>query len=106
MNRTISPQELKTRVGGDDIVVIDVRREADYVADPQALPGANWRNPEDVDQWAAALPADKEIVIYCVRGGSVSNAVVDRLRAGALNARFIEGGIEAWRNAGGAVVDK
>ncbi len=107
MSRTISAQELQTLlVRRADLILLDVRREADYAADPQALPDAHWRKPEDVDQWAAALPADKEIVIYCARGGSVSNAVVDRLRARALNARFIEGGIEAWKNAGGAVVDK
>jgi len=45
-------------------------------------------------------------VLYCVRGGSVSNSVLDNLRAKQINARFIEGGIVAWKEAGGTVVAK
>ncbi len=72
MTRTIHADELKTRLIAGDVVVIDVRREADYRADAQAIPGAVWRRPDDVAQWSAALPRDKDIVIYCVRGGSVT----------------------------------
>jgi len=46
------------------------------------------------------------VVIYCVRGGSVSNAVVDRLQAAGVKARFVEGGLEAYKAAGGKVVAK
>jgi Fe-Mn family superoxide dismutase len=59
-----------------------------------------------VAQWSAGLPPDKKVVTHCVRRGSVSNAVVDALRARSLNTRFIAGGIEAWKNAGGATVSK
>jgi len=45
-------------------------------------------------------------VIYCVRGGAVSNSVVDRLQAAGVKARYIEGGIEAYKAAGGKVVAK
>jgi rhodanese-related sulfurtransferase len=41
-----------------------------------------------------------------VRGGSVSNGVVDALHAEGLNACFIEGGIEGWKAAGGKVEPK
>jgi hypothetical protein len=37
------------------------------------MPGAEWRDPEKVDEWIKELPADKEVVLYCVRGGTVSN---------------------------------
>jgi rhodanese-related sulfurtransferase len=52
------------------------------------------------------LPKDQEIILYCVRGGAVSNSVVDALQAKGLQARFIEGGIEGWKAAGGAVLEK
>lgn len=45
-------------------------------------------------------------MLYCVRGGSVSNSVVDALQAKGLNACFIEGGIEGWKAAGGETVNK
>jgi rhodanese-related sulfurtransferase len=45
-------------------------------------------------------------VVYCVRGGSVSNSVVDRLQAAGVKARYIEGGIEAYKAAGGKIAGK
>ena len=102
MERTIKPQDLNP----DATLVFDVRREADYTASGETLPGALWKNPEKIDAWINAIPRTLDIVIYCVRGGGVSNSVVDRLRAEGVKARFIEGGIEAWKAAGGKVVRK
>jgi rhodanese-related sulfurtransferase len=104
MERTIKPQDLKQ--GFDQVTIIDVRRKADLEADASHLPGATWHDPEQIETWAAQLPKDKEVVLYCVRGGSVSNSVLDNLRAKQINARFIEGGIVAWKEAGGTVVPK
>jgi rhodanese-related sulfurtransferase len=104
MDRGINPETLKAELAG--MYVLDVRRAADHAASGEQLGGANWKNPEDIAQWADALPKDQDIVLYCVRGGAVSNSVVDALRAKGLKACFIEGGIEGWKAAGGAVVAK
>jgi rhodanese-related sulfurtransferase len=104
MERTIKPAALKPVLAGKHL--IDVRRAADRDASPEQLPGAAWHDPEKLAEWAGSLPKDKEIVLYCVRGGSVSNGVVDALRARGLNACFIEGGIEGWKAAGGEVAQK
>jgi rhodanese-related sulfurtransferase len=100
--RTIAPAE----VDPDTTLVFDVRREADYAASGETIPGAMWKNPDKIDAWIGALPLTQDVVIYCVRGGSVSNAVVDRLQAAGVKARFIEGGLEAYKAAGGKVVAK
>lgn len=102
MERTIKPDTLKTELAGK--LILDVRRAADRDAAPGHLPGAQWKNPEQLAEWADSLPNDQQIVLYCARGGSVSNSVVDALQAKGLNARFIEGGIEGWKAAGGEVV--
>lgn len=104
MSRTIKPTELKSQLAR--VTLIDVRRKSDYDADPQKIPGATWKDPEQVAQWSDGLPKDKDIVIYCVRGGSVSNSVVDHLQGKNLRARFIEGGIEAWKKDGGQTAPK
>ena len=107
MNRTISPGELKQLLENrKTILLLDVRRRVDYDAEGQKIPGAAWLDPERLTQWSTALPLDREIVIYCVRGGSVSNSVVDQLKAKGVKARFIEGGFEAWKQAGGEIVPK
>ncbi|MBW8306053.1 MAG: rhodanese [Thiobacillus sp.] len=100
--RTIAPG----KVNPDATLVFDVRREADYAASNETLPGAMWKNPDKIDAWIGALPLTLDVVVYCVRGGSVSNSVVDRLQASGVKARYIEGGIEAWKAAGGKVVPK
>jgi rhodanese-related sulfurtransferase len=104
MDRTIKPEILKNELTGK--FILDVRRAADRDASSEQLAGATWRNPEELAAWADQLPRDRDIVLYCVRGGGVSNSVVDALQAKGLNARFIEGGIEGWKAAGGAVVSK
>ena len=41
------------------------------------------------------MPVDKEVVIYCVRGGSVSQSVQQPLADNGIKARYVEGGLEA-----------
>jgi rhodanese-related sulfurtransferase len=100
MNRIITPQVLKKNMDENrNIIVLDVRRSADYEADKEMIPGAIRRNPEQVDHWVQEIPKDKDVVVYCIRGGSVSNSVVDKLLAAGFSASYIEGGWEAWKKS-------
>jgi rhodanese-related sulfurtransferase len=101
MDRTIKPQDLKEQLAiKSGITLLDVRRKADYDVAKDALPGAAWRDPDKVAEWGNALPKDGNVVVYCVRGGSVSKTVIDELLKQNVPARFIEGGIEAWKADG------
>ncbi len=103
MERTITPTDLGDLIGqGAPIALLDVRRAEDRAKDPAAIPGATWHDPATLASWAPELGPDREIVLYCVRGGSVSNSVLDALRAQGLSARYLEGGLEGWQAAGGA----
>ena len=102
MERTIKPADLNP----DTALVLDVRREADYAVSSETIPGASWKNPDQISSWIDAVPKAHDVVIYCVRGGSVSNATVDALQAAGIKARFIEGGIEGWKAAGRPVSSK
>lgn len=97
--RSINPEDLKDRLG--DQYILDVRRSADRDTSPQQIPGAQWHDPGRLDSWIDALPKDRDIVLYCAHGRSISNSVVDALHARGLNACFIEGGFEGWKAAGG-----
>lgn len=103
MKRTITPQEVKDLLVSQELLLIDVRRRTDREADPVIISGAVWRDPQQIEIWSHELPADKEVIIYCVRGGSVSNAVLDELIGKGIRARYMEGGIEAWKASGGQV---
>lgn len=100
--RSIAPAD----VNPDTVLIFDVRREADFGASNEIIPGALWKNPERIDAWIGAAPLTMELVVYCVRGGTLSNTVVDRLRAVGAKARFIEGGLEAYKAAGGRLARK
>ena len=104
MERTISPEHLKAQLA--NTLILDVRRQNDYDASTEAVPGSTWKNPEQIDAWLVGIPKDRDIVIYCVRGGSVSNSVLDKLQAAGVKARFIDGGIEGWKAAGEEVKQK
>ena len=49
-----------------------------------------WRNG------ARHCPKDQELVVYCVKGGSVSQSVADALQESHPGAKFLEGGILGW----------
>lgn len=96
MADTLTPQELKTIMGASSVTLLDVRRRSDRESGPLGIPGAVWMDPEQVDAWSSELSKDKPVVIYCVRGGSVSASVQAALKAKDFEVRFVEGGLAAW----------
>ena len=104
MERTISPTELQSLLAaGKPITLLDVRRAEARAKEPVAIPGAIWRDPAALDDWISDLNAGRQIVLYCVHGEEISNAVVDALRAKSLRARFVTGGLDAWQAIGGTI---
>ena len=81
-------------------LVIDVRRNARFLESPYFLKGALRRDPERLEEWKRALP-NADIVVYCVHGHEVSQNA-----AKALGARYLEGGIEHWREEVGETIAK
>jgi len=81
-------------------LLLDVRRAGVFESAPTQLPGATWRDPAALAQWAAELPRDQPVTVYCVHGHEVSRATVLRLRALGVNARYLRGGIDGWAAAG------
>lgn len=83
-----------------DALVIDVRRAGVFEKAGTLIPGARWRDPATVGTWAAELPADRAVVVYCVYGHEVGRSTAMRLRAAGLNARYLRGGIDGWQAGG------
>jgi rhodanese-related sulfurtransferase len=102
MDAFITAAALRQSLGsGQPPLVIDVRRQPAFLGAPDMVRGALRRDPGKVDLWKDTLPAGREVVVYCVHGHEVSQNA-----AKALGARFLEGGIEAWRTAGGELSRK
>jgi rhodanese-related sulfurtransferase len=82
-------------------LVIDVRKGPTFLSAPDLIRGALRRDPLRVADWAKTLPGEAQVVVYCVHGHEVSQNT-----AKALGARYLEGGIEAWRAGGGELSAK
>lgn len=98
--RIIDAPRLKGMLAQGDVTLLDVRRKADHEAAPGMISGAVWRDPEQVAHWAGELPADTATVIYCARGGSVSQSVSNTLRDKGLAVAYLDGGLKAWTDLG------
>lgn len=94
----VSPDQLLEAFGTNHApLVIDVRRRAAFDEDTVMIAGATWRDPFHVADWEKYLPRHRPVVVYCVHGHEISRNAAAALRAAGVDARFLEGGIAAWR---------
>lgn len=104
---TIDVETLNKRISENiKVTVLDVRRKVVFEASSIKIPGAVWRDPEEIDHWINELPASQQTVVYCVKGGSVSQSVTDRLRSEGREALYLEGGLRTWTDNGKRVEEK
>ena len=102
MDASISAADLRQSLSGNEPpLVIDVRRNERFRESPYLMRGALRRDPAMVEQWKQTLPRAASVVVYCVHGHEVSQNA-----AKALGARYLEGGIEHWREEGGETAAK
>ena len=96
----VTVQHFARRIGLPDApVLIDLRTEEDAAADPRFLPGAIRRSHRDVADWAGAF-AGRDVAVVCQKGLKLSQGAAAWLRHAGANAESLEGGFEAWRDAG------
>jgi rhodanese-related sulfurtransferase len=96
---TISPEKLFRLVGTPRCpIIVDVRTDEDFAADPRLIPGSLRRGYEDVSRWAADLGAGPAIVV-CEKGRKLSEGVAAWLRHLGVGAENLVGGYRAWTEA-------
>jgi len=99
----VSVEELRDMMRrGDDPIVLDVRTQAHRRLDGRKIPGAQAVDLGDIECTLAAIPRDREMVVYCACPNEASAAKVTlQLRTrGFYHVRPLSGGIDAWASAG------
>jgi rhodanese-related sulfurtransferase len=93
---TIGRDELLDRLGRGDVVLVDVRPEAEYEAGH--IEGARSIPLQELERRLAELPADAEVVAYC-RGPFCAYAhdAVRRLQESGRRARRLKDGWPEWK---------
>jgi rhodanese-related sulfurtransferase len=102
MDASISAAELrKSLLSSAPPLIIDVRRNERFLEAADLIRGALRRDPASIADWSKTLPRADSVVVYCVHGHEVSQNA-----AKALGAKYLEGGIEHWREEGGELARK
>ena len=61
----IDKDTVKGWLGNPQVVIVDVRAGDDWKDSKTKIKGAVRQDPKAVQTWAASLPKDKKIVLYC-----------------------------------------
>lgn len=94
----VSRDDLVRRIADGDVIVIDVRPDAEYAAGHIA--GAISIPIEQLARRLRSLPADVDVVAYCRGPYCVfADEAVQLLRRRGRHARRLEDGFPEWRNA-------
>ncbi|WP_075293240.1 chromate resistance protein ChrB domain-containing protein [Pararhizobium arenae] len=99
----IAPEKLKRMIGTPGLpLLIDVRSNEDYAANPSFIPTSIRRDYRTVAEWGPSIAGPS--IIVCQRGLKLSHGVAAYLRALGKDAEVLEGGTEAWRDGKGTLV--
>lgn len=105
MPRTISPEQLIPLIGTEDCpIIVDVRRAETFRSAQARIAAAVWRDHRKTNEWYPSMPAGKRLVVYCTHGHNVSALAAAFLAEAGADVAVLEGGIEAFAEAGGTLV--
>lgn len=85
-------------------ILLDVRTEEDFAADPRLLPGARRRDHRAAGGWSGAY-AGQRVAVVCQKGQKLAEGTAAWLRQGGAVAEVLEGGFLAWSAAGLPLLD-
>lgn len=99
MRLSLNVPEVSELIKAGAISLIDVRKEAARSESGFAIPNSSRELPFDAENWWRAYTG-RRVVVYCVHGHEVSQGVCAVLKSKGIDATWLEGGFEAWREAG------
>ncbi len=103
----ISAEDLIDRIGTPRApMLFDTCRGKAFAAADRVIAGAKWRSQRAVDDWIAEIPANADVVVNCLHGHQMSQSTTAQLREKDVNARALEGGTDAYIEAGGVTIAK
>lgn len=97
------PQFMRLVGTPDAPMLIDLRTDEDFAADPRLIPGAFRHRFAEVATLVPAL-RQRRAVVYCQKGRKISQGAAALLRIEGVACEVLEGGQIAWRDAGAPMV--
>jgi len=84
--------------GRDDVVILDVREDWEYASGH--IPGALLLPLGQIPQRLSEIPTDKTVVAVCRSGNRSNQATIFLRQQGFDNVHNMQGGMNAWAQAG------
>ncbi len=92
--KQVSAQDLFSYIFDDNSVIVDLRSEKEYRK--QHVKNAVNIQIENIERNTHNLPKDKEIILYCERGG-LSSMAAGILEKNGYDAKSVVGGMKALK---------
>lgn len=95
----IQPEELKTQLDeGEDILIVDLRDQLDFDANPHRIPTAIRISPDELEERHEELPRDRDLILYCTcpNEATSARAALKLHRRGIKRVRPLYGGFQRW----------
>ncbi len=100
----ITAEEVRAMLdAGERVQIIDARPRHYTTRSQDIMEGAQWRDPERLEEWIGELSREEPVVTYCVYGFHVGCETAIALRKAGFDARYMAGGHYAWKAIGGKV---
>jgi rhodanese-related sulfurtransferase len=97
---SIAPDKLARLIGtAKSPIIIDVREDDALAADKRLIPASVHLPYATAERWASAY-SGKTVAVSCQRGKKLAEGAAAWLRHYGASAEVVEGGFEAWRDAG------
>jgi rhodanese-related sulfurtransferase len=103
MRLSLEASELAELVKADtQVCLIDVRKQPARAQRGLQIQISRRELPFETDNWWQRYTG-RRVVVYCVHGHEVSRNACAVLRGKGIDARYLDGGFEGWREAGQTV---
>jgi len=87
---------------GKPVRIIDARPRHYFSRASDIMDGAEWRDPDRVQDWIGELSQSEPVVVFCAYGFHVGCKTAIALRDAGFDAVYMKGGHSAWKAIGGA----
>jgi membrane protein DedA with SNARE-associated domain/rhodanese-related sulfurtransferase len=99
----IEPDEVYQRIReGQEVYLLDLRRDDDYDASDRMISGAFRLRPASFHRHAMDLPRNRDLVLYCTCPGDATSASLARtlIKRGYDRVSVLHGGFDEWVRRG------
>jgi len=96
--QVIDAETLKILLENQQVMLVDVRERSEYAG--EHIAGANLMPLSSFEPASVPVEGDKKLVLYCQSSNRSGQAAQKLLGAGFENVTHLQGGLNAWKQAG------